>query len=476
MKDSRWRHVLISFGAMFLLVQFFTLYTHLDWKKPIMYYQKYLMEETYRNGYQERNVSDNRTQLFPRFSLYDIDPLWSEKVFVSGAQNPIKQKFLTIGFVTARRPNNTIYMFDTLNSLLSNSDESEHRELCIVILIAELDTEWKQNITNRIEQTYPDEIKNGTILIIQSFKWIYPKLDNLKHHYIGHSDLKVSWKAKQNIDFVLLWLYVYKKGLSKYYLHLEDDVITVQGYIQAMADFIENQSRRWTCLEFSQLGMIAKLYHTKDLESLAKIVALFYEEQPADFTYLSFNPLMLQFGRRVRKPTLFQHMGTTSSLKTKTVKAKDGYFIGNMTKTYKGDNPPADITTTFSDKSTSPEVAYMAGFGIYWSSRSPEKDEYYKVHFKKPQKVRRIVVISGMDSHPNDILKNAVLEISHKLNQTKQCTDFEPLGSFKNGVIDINNLTQFSSSHGIHCFQIKLLRRQAAWVIIREIAVFLWRK
>jgi hypothetical protein len=31
-------------------------------------------------------------------------------------------------------------------------------------------------------------------------------------------------------------------------------------------------------LEFSELGMIAKLYHTYDLESLAKIVTLFYEE------------------------------------------------------------------------------------------------------------------------------------------------------------------------------------------------------
>jgi hypothetical protein len=46
--------------------------------------------------------------------------------------------------------------------------------------------------------------------------------------------------------------------------------------------FIQQQKERWICLEFSELGMIAKLYHTYDLESLAKIVTLFYEEQPAD--------------------------------------------------------------------------------------------------------------------------------------------------------------------------------------------------
>jgi hypothetical protein len=41
---------------------------------------------------------------------------------------------------------------------------------------------------------------------------------------------------------------------------------------------------------------------------------MFYEEQPADFTYLSFNPIMLQFRRRISDPTIFQHMGRNSSL------------------------------------------------------------------------------------------------------------------------------------------------------------------
>jgi alpha-1,3-mannosylglycoprotein beta-1,4-N-acetylglucosaminyltransferase C len=72
--------------------------------------------------------------------------------------------------------------------------------------------------------------------------------------------------------------------------------------------------------------MIAKLYHTYDLESLAKIVTLFYEEQPADFTYLSFNPIMLQFRRLISDPTIFQHMGRNSSLPGKNENIQDPHF------------------------------------------------------------------------------------------------------------------------------------------------------
>jgi hypothetical protein len=53
---------------------------------------------------------------------------------------------------------------------------------------------------------------------------------------------------------------------------------------------------------------------------------LVYEEQPADFTYLSFNPIMLQFRRRISDPTIFQHMGRNSSLPGKIMEIQDPHF------------------------------------------------------------------------------------------------------------------------------------------------------
>jgi hypothetical protein len=48
----------------------------------------------------------------------------------------------------------------------------------------------------------------------------------------GHPESLVKWKAKQNIDFAFLWLYVYKENITQSYLHLEDDVITVNHFVK----------------------------------------------------------------------------------------------------------------------------------------------------------------------------------------------------------------------------------------------------
>lgn len=382
--------------------------------------------------------------------------------------------YLTVGFVTAKRPRNTTYLFKTLNSLMTNADDSDRKEICILILMAENDGKWKTDVLNKINQTYPDAISTGTIQILQTFNWMYPKLYNLTHHRPWHSKLKVSWKAKQNIDFTLLWLFVKNLDLSHYYIHLEDDVITVKNYFKIIRIFISRLSRRWACLEFSWLGMIAKLYHTYDLEILAQVVALFYEEQPADNTYIYLNSLMFQTRRIVRKPTIFQHIGWTSSLRTKTSKISDIFFLGNFTKRYKGDNPPADIITTISDETASPEVAYLSDMGFYWSAKRALQGEYYRVKFKRPESVRRIVVVSGKDKFPKDIFHNAVLEVSYTLNKTNHCLDYQTLGTFSNGLIDINNITESSGTQKMHCFQIRVLKTQSPWILIQEIAVFLW--
>ncbi|CAC5381378.1 MGAT4C [Mytilus coruscus] len=414
--------------------------------------------------------------LYPRFTLDDIYPNWTEKASLMKSQVDTNRRYLTIGLVTAKRPNNTVYLYDTLSSLITNANVEELRDIYIIILLSDFDQEWRKNISSTIQIKYPLEVRTGTIRIIGSFDWMYPKLENLTHHYIGHSESKVKWKSKQNIDFVLLWLYVFKMQLSEYYLHLEDDVTTVEGYIKIIRNFINDQKNRWTCLEFSELGMIAKLYRTHDLEALAKMVALFYEEQPADVTFLNFNPQMLQFSRIIRKPTLFQHIGRTSSLHGKIMLAEDRFFMGNFRKELKGDNPPAKLLTNLKVHSGySPDNAYNAGFGYFWSESSPQKNDYFRVMFNKPQAIQRIVVKSGIDRFPKDKFYNAVLEISSEVNKTNNCINYKVIGKFVNGTVDVRNVTNLSNAIKTHCIQIKVLRPQQFWVIIQEISVFLWR-
>jgi hypothetical protein len=265
--------------------------------------------------------------------------------------------------------------------------------------------------------------------------------------------------------------------MTQFYLHLEDDVITVNYYIKFIKYFIQVQKERWICLEFSELGMIAKLYHTYDLESLAKIVTLFYEEQPADFTYLSFNPIMLQFRRRISDPTIFQHMGRNSSLPGKNENIQDPHFSKDLLqKILKGDNPPATLETSISINSVySPESAYKAGFGHFWSESKPRKGDYFRIKFESPQVVSRIIIASGMEAHPTDIFYDAILETSSTLNKAKNCTDYELKGKFINGTADISNLATIANKTSTYCIQIRVMKNNPFWVLIQEIDVFLLR-
>lgn len=384
---------------------------------------------------------------------------------------------MTIGIVTAKRPKSITYLYNTLDSLLQNAANEDRKDIYIIILLADFDDDWRRNVTNKIKELYSDDVQEGTIQVLQSFSWMYPKLDNLTHHYSWHPESRVRWKAKQNIDFAFLWLYVYKENMTQFYLHLEDDVITVNRYIKYIKYFIQKQTERWICLEFSELGMIAKLYHTYDLESLAKIVTLFYEEQPADFTYLRYQVIMLQFSRRISNPTIFQHMGRHSSLTGKIMDMQDTHFRKDFhQKILKGDNPPATFQTSISINSGySPESAYKSGYGHFWSKSSPRKGDYFKIKFESPQVVSRIIIASGSKTNPTDIFYDAIVETSSKLDKANKCTDYELKGKFINGTVNISNLATIANKTSIYCIQIRLMEDHPFWVLIETIDVFLLR-
>jgi hypothetical protein len=54
--------------------------------------------------------------------------------------------------------------------------------------------------------------------------------------------------------------------------------------------------------------------------------------------------------------------------------------------------------------------------------------------------VSRIIIASGMETHPTDIFYDAIVETSSTLNKANNCTDYELKGKFVNGTADISNL------------------------------------
>lgn len=87
------------------------------------------------------------------------------------------------------------------------------------------------------------------------------------------------------------------------------------------------------------------------------------------------------------KPSLFQHIGTTSSLKGKVQKLKDKQF-GKMPGFYPHKNPPATVRTPIAPyKSYTIERAYL-GQTFFWGLL-PQPGDLIEFIFNEPYNLRR---------------------------------------------------------------------------------------
>ncbi|XP_041369266.1 alpha-1,3-mannosyl-glycoprotein 4-beta-N-acetylglucosaminyltransferase C-like [Gigantopelta aegis] len=382
---------------------------------------------------------------------------------------PKKKVLLAIGIPTIHRVGET-YLLQTLDSLISNMADNERDDVIIIVFLADRETEKRTMLATSIKNKFGDLLQSGMISVIQAPNSYYNAINVTKLTY--NQPIKyVKWRAKQNFDYA--YMFKYSMGRSSYYMQIEDDVKTLPGYVDSIKQYIKEQTDEWTCLEFSELGFIGKLYHTEDLDKMAMMFLLFYQEQPVDYTYLYFNLVMTQMTKKLRKPTLFQHLGIYSSFPGKIQPLKDRYF-DNFTKVFKADNPPAEIITSMSVYLTFlPRLAYQ-GEGYFWSHGAPTDGDTFTVVFQEPQKLVRVVVVTGSEGHPHDRIEYARLDASLTLLKTDndlKCTNDISLGFFENGNIDAGFLIE-KISFKVMCLRITVTKVHALWVIIKEIAVF----
>ena len=63
---------------------------------------------------------------------------------------------------------------------------------------------------------------------------------------------RVRWRSKQALDFTFLMMYVKDRGM--YYVQLEDDVITNNGFVSTMRNFAAEmtaEKKSWWVLLFA---------------------------------------------------------------------------------------------------------------------------------------------------------------------------------------------------------------------------------
>uniref|UniRef100_A0A671UD68 Alpha-1,3-mannosyl-glycoprotein 4-beta-N-acetylglucosaminyltransferase B n=1 Tax=Sparus aurata TaxID=8175 RepID=A0A671UD68_SPAAU len=313
------------------------------------------------------------------------------------------------------------YLTDTLSSLMSELSAAEKEDCVIVVLIAEADQQYASSVADNLKRLFPAEIQSGLLEVVSPSVHFYPDFSRLRESF-GDPKERVRWRTKQNLDYCFLMMYAQSKGT--YYVQLEDDIVARPNYFTTMKNFaLQQPLEEWMILEFSQLGFIGKMFKSLDLSLIVEFMLMFYKDKPIDWLLDHImwvkvcNPEKdakhcdrQKANLRIRfKPSLFQHVGTHSSLAGKIQKLKDKDF-GKQTLHKGHANPLAEVTTSLKTyQHFTLEKAYL-GEDFFWAF-TPVAGDFIRIRFFTPVRIERYFFRSGNIEHPGDKLFNTSVEV-----------------------------------------------------------------
>ncbi|KAG8198834.1 hypothetical protein JTE90_007136 [Oedothorax gibbosus] len=383
------------------------------------------------------------------------------------------KKYLLIGIPTVARKKEN-YLDQTLQSLISNMNSKESKNVTILVLFVDNDSQVRLRRAKETAIKFSNSIRSGLLLLAQTLPEVYPRV-NITRRTFNDSVDRIKWRSKQVLDFSSLLKY--SENLSEYFLILEDDVVATPRYITFIETFIqEKKNSDWVSLTFSSFFIIGRLLKSEDLSRLGEFLVLFHLEKPVDLLIMQFLDLLVPSSQVVtrRIPSLFQHIGLFSSLDGKVQKARDGSYTGGS-RVFHFENPPADIVTTLGVyRKHYPEQCYADSNKFFWGS-APKRNDTFDVILRKPTIVKRIFISSGLPSHKNDMIKYAQLKIAPAFrkmltDRKADCSEFHTVAIFEKGKVDV--LFNSSAKHEIiQCIRIEFIKRLSNWVLINEISI-----
>ncbi|KAH9499473.1 Alpha-1,3-mannosyl-glycoprotein 4-beta-N-acetylglucosaminyltransferase B [Bulinus truncatus] len=204
---------------------------------------------------------------------------------------------------------------------------------------------------------------------------------------------------------------------------LEDDIQASPGYITGMKRAIRGNYGNWFLLQFSTLGFIGRLFHSQDVPKVMEFLLMFFASKPCDWLLddllrvkmCGHGDIWAYCIHKIRSiarsitPSLFQHEGFHSSFSGNINKLKDSHFGPDGKKTFS--NPPlAGIVTNLQAYSKYDIYAMYNGDDFYWAS-SPKAGDVIDFLFDHPFPLAKILIKSGNDEHPGDIIRESTVEI-----------------------------------------------------------------
>ncbi|XP_046644334.1 alpha-1,3-mannosyl-glycoprotein 4-beta-N-acetylglucosaminyltransferase B-like isoform X1 [Daphnia pulicaria] len=410
------------------------------------------------------------------------NPLSTVPAFVIGQGKT--HASIVLGVPTVKRESQS-YLLPTLASLIASMNEEEKNDTLIIVFVAETDLEYVTVIAEKIKKQFGDALQSGLLEIVSPPPSFYPDLNELRVT-LNDPVERVKWRTKQNLDYAFLMMYAQSRGM--YYVQLEDDILTTPGYITKMKKFAlkkEAMNLDWFLLDFCQLGFIGKMFKSTDLPYIIQFAVMFHNDKPVDWLLdpiieTRYCPHDTKKCNQIKllkwihfKPSLFQHVGTTSSLKGKVQKLKDKNF-GKLALFTPHKNPPAKVTSPIKAyKQFTIQRAYR-GDSFFWGLM-PQAGDNIVFEFSQPVELHGYRLRSGNYEHPSDLLYNTSVEIRptdpERVKETLKISPSEQfigVGEFNDlgiaeGKIDPSQFGQISA--------VRLVIKSASknWVIISEI-------
>jgi len=395
---------------------------------------------------------------------------------------------MTLGIPTVKRGSQS-YLEQTLKSIFDNMSEADAADTLVILMIAEPhDTDHVKKVAESMATTFKSQLSSGLLEIIAPPPEFYPDMSNLRQTFGDPAD-RIQWRSKQNLDYAYLMMYA--KQRSTYYVQLEDDVLTKKNFVKTMRDAASEwsaQKRRWFVIDFCQLGFIGKLFKSTSLPVLIQFFLAFYNDKPVDWLLMDVIQTMVcapsQNANKCKeereqlkiqyKPSLFQHIGTHSSLKGKVQNLRDKQF-GKVPLFTAHKNPAAAIETNIRHyKRYSISRAYR-GESFYWGL-VPQAGDFITMTLTPPVLLSAVKFVSGNVEHPHDKFVATDVDIlfdrPEKAGNSVQSDNFVTVTSFDDkGVAEAKEL-DVKDTGKAHAVRIRIRATSSEnWVILSEISL-----
>uniref|UniRef100_A0A673SU81 Alpha-1,3-mannosyl-glycoprotein 4-beta-N-acetylglucosaminyltransferase-like protein MGAT4E n=1 Tax=Suricata suricatta TaxID=37032 RepID=A0A673SU81_SURSU len=372
-----------------------------------------------------------------------------------------RKTWLTVGISSVPRPDQSSLVY-TLVSLFRASSKVEQKRFTVLVHLAHSDLSQLRETIAHISTLFSPQILAGQLLLIHAPSDAYPTMDAMRkgaHHGEFYS--------KQNIDHAFLMSFATR--LSEYFLLLEDNVLCASSFITHIHQKVDTMSSNpWVLLEFSNMGFLGKLFHSRDLPLLAHFLLLFYKEKPLDRLIPHFRTLLAQKNPILCRPFFFYHRvfyySSNDSQKAMPVWKKNPYGP---------DNPPAAIFTDMKVFDVHfPWEAYALDESFFWT-HNVSAGNHLTVILNHPANLSRVQVLTGTIVDGKHALEKGQVELGYDPEgMTPHCTSFVLLGHLLEG--QMNQEIFKSMGYDVSCVRLVVKANQVGGLIIRHI--YLWEE